>query len=90
MPAVDYGLAGLIASGSDDRTVRIWYANSGKKVRKLGGHGDSVTSMAFSPDGSRIASWSFDCTVSIWDAKSCKEVRTMPMGSGVSVYALRA
>ncbi|RYP07415.1 hypothetical protein DL765_009162 [Monosporascus sp. GIB2] len=33
----------------------------------LEGHGSYITSVAFSPDGSRLASGSSDCTVKVWD-----------------------
>ncbi|RYP50627.1 hypothetical protein DL768_003909 [Monosporascus sp. mg162] len=46
-------------------------------LQTLEGHGDSVTSVAFSPDSSRIASGSRDHTIKIWDAKSGKELRTL-------------
>ncbi|KAJ7093772.1 WD40 repeat-like protein [Mycena epipterygia] len=36
----------------------------------LRGHDDSVYSVDFSPDGSRIASGSVDCTVRVWDAET--------------------
>ncbi|KAK0719663.1 hypothetical protein B0H67DRAFT_642995 [Lasiosphaeris hirsuta] len=66
-----------IASGSDDETIRIWDARSGKEVQKLEGHSYGVASVAFSPDGSRIASGSDDETIRIWDARSGKEVQKL-------------
>ncbi|KAK3364018.1 hypothetical protein B0T25DRAFT_587633 [Lasiosphaeria hispida] len=66
-----------IASGSHDRTIRIWDARSGKEVQKLEGHSNLVQSVAFSPDGSRIASGSYDNTIRIWDARSGKEVQKL-------------
>ena len=58
-----------LASGSDDHTVRLWDAATGQPVgQPLAGHDDAVTSVAFSPDGTRLASGSDDNTVRLWDA----------------------
>ncbi|MCD6491845.1 MAG: protein kinase, partial [Candidatus Korarchaeota archaeon] len=66
-----------IASGSGDKTVRIWDASSGKLLRTLEGHTNTVWSVAWSPDGRYIASGSYDKTVRIWDASSGKLLRTL-------------
>ncbi|KAK5246711.1 hypothetical protein LTR20_007355 [Exophiala xenobiotica] len=56
-----------VASGSDDKTVRVWDVATGEYQHQLEGHSDLVTSVVFSPDGSRVASSSHDDTVRIWD-----------------------
>ncbi|KAH8797291.1 WD40-repeat-containing domain protein [Flagelloscypha sp. PMI_526] len=66
-----------IVSGSDDTTVRIWDAESGKRLHTLVGHTQSVNSIVFSPDGKRIVSGSEDRTVRIWNAESGKQLRTL-------------
>ncbi|KAH8817581.1 WD40-repeat-containing domain protein, partial [Flagelloscypha sp. PMI_526] len=63
--------------GSDSKIVKIWDAAYGNWVRKLNGHGSSVTSVAFSPDGKRIVSGSSDKTVRIWDVDSGKQLRKL-------------
>ena len=45
-----------IASGGEDRTVRLWDANTGSEIHTLTGHRDRVFSVSFSPDGNTIAS----------------------------------
>ena len=66
-----------IASGSRDRTVRLWEAASGRLLRVLKGHGDDVESVAFSPDGRTIASGSTDKTVRLWEAASGRHLRVL-------------
>jgi WD40 repeat protein len=46
----------LIASGGQDRVVRVWDAATGKQLLALGGHARTVSAVAFSRDGKRLAS----------------------------------
>ncbi|MER3441876.1 MAG: hypothetical protein C4296_10990 [Gemmataceae bacterium] len=57
---------GYLASGSFDKTVRVWQVATGQHVRTLQGHTDWVRSVAFSPDGRYLASGSGDKTVRVW------------------------
>ena len=69
-----------IASGSGDKTVRLWDATTGKSLKALTGHidrVDKVQSVCFSPDGKIIASGSFDNIVWLWDATTGKLLKTL-------------
>jgi WD40 repeat protein len=55
-----------IASGSDDKTIRLWSAITFAELGKIEGHSDAVLSVVFAPDGTRIISGSKDHTVRIW------------------------
>jgi WD40 repeat protein len=56
-----------LASGSVDKTVYIWDADTGVLQTTLRGYTDYVSSVAFSHDGKQLASGSADTTVRIWD-----------------------
>jgi WD40 repeat protein len=58
----------LVASASDDGTVRLWDAATGAPTQVLKGHTDKVNAVAFSPDNKLVASASDDGTVQLWDA----------------------
>ena len=55
-----------IISGSEDKTIKIWDANTGACLKTLEGHKYGVSSVAYSPDGTKIISGSWDNTIKIW------------------------
>ena len=57
----------LLASGGDDKTVRLWDPATGEPRRTLTGHTGLVRGVAFSPDGRLLASGGDDETVRLWD-----------------------
>ncbi|MBV9468286.1 MAG: hypothetical protein JOZ57_03515, partial [Abitibacteriaceae bacterium] len=48
----------ILASGSYDKTVRLWDALTGQPIITLSDHWGSVNSVAFAPDGKTLASGS--------------------------------
>jgi WD40 repeat protein/uncharacterized caspase-like protein len=56
----------LIASGSDDKTVRIWKPD-GTLLHQLKNHRDRITNITFSSDGKTLVSESADGTVNLWN-----------------------
>jgi WD40 repeat protein len=59
-----------IASGSWDKTIRVWDAASGQCLFTLVGHTDAVVTLAALPDG-KLASGSYDRTVRVWKDDAC-------------------
>ncbi|MDV2992565.1 MAG: Tol-Pal system protein TolB [Chroococcidiopsis sp. SAG 2025] len=56
----------LLASGSNDKTVKLWDWQTGSCVRSLSGHADFIYGIAFSADGQILASGSTDSSVRLW------------------------
>jgi ribosome assembly protein 4 len=60
-----------LASGSGDKTVRLWDPDAQLPRAMLNGHQGWVLNLAWSPDGRWLASGSMDHTVRVWDMESC-------------------
>ncbi len=60
----------LIASGSEDTSVKLWDVTSKANINAFQDHSMGVNSVRFHPDGTCIASGSQDHTIKIWDIRS--------------------
>jgi len=69
--------ARVAASGSTDRTVRLWDAQTGRCLHVLVGHTAWVKALAFSPDGRLLASGSYDKTVKVWNVADGRLLHTL-------------
>ena len=67
--SVAFGQGNILASGSYDRSIKIWNAENGQLIRTLNGHTDSVRSVAFG-QGNILASGSVDRSIKIWNAEN--------------------
>ncbi|MFJ2008585.1 nSTAND1 domain-containing NTPase [Streptomyces chartreusis] len=65
------------ATASDDRSVRLWDARTGKPDRTLKGHRGPVNSVAFSSDSRTVATASDDRSVRLWDARTGRPGKTL-------------
>lgn len=64
-PARDY-----LASGSRDKTIKIWEVKNSRCVITLIGHDNWVTDLCFHPSGRYLLSVSDDKSLRVWDLSS--------------------
>jgi platelet-activating factor acetylhydrolase IB subunit alpha len=60
----------FLASGSRDKTIKIWDAKHGKCLATLIGHDNWVTDLCFHPNGKYLLSVSDDKSMRMWDLLS--------------------
>jgi WD40 repeat protein len=77
MEQIVVGTGALVATASDDHTVRLWEVATGRQRWKLT-HASLVRAIALSPDGTKLASSSLDDTVRLWDTQTGREIYRLP------------
>ncbi|NJR74165.1 MAG: protein kinase, partial [Scytonema sp. CRU_2_7] len=76
-------LGTTLASGSDDKTIKLWNLKSRKEIRTLKGHKGIIYSVAISPDGQTLVSGSDDNAAKVWNLKTGQEIRTIEAHSSL-------
>lgn len=76
-----------IATGSFDRTIKIWESYSGDEIETLRGHFNTVVNVAYGPLSNRLLSVSREGVLKVWDSERQSESRILK-GHTESVNAI--
>jgi len=74
----------LLATGSHDRTIKVWNTDSGKRLQVFRGHEVAVSDLAFTDGGDTLVSSGWGGHVMVWDVRGGKRKRTMQVQSGTA------
>jgi WD40 repeat protein len=77
----------VLASASEDETVKLWDVSSGAALQTLDGHLGWISAVAFSPNGKVLASASCDKTVMLWDANSGAVLQTLEVDAVIQTLS---
>jgi len=67
----------FVATGSNDKTIKLWNAASGREIRSYLGNNGESRYLTFSVDGSLLASVDQDYSLKIWETETSKLIRTI-------------
>ena len=66
-----------LASGSYDKTIKLWSLETIAEIRTLSGHTEAVSSVSFSSNGKTLVSSSGDKTIKLWNVETIAEILTL-------------
>jgi len=76
-----------LATGSVDKTIRLWDIATGETIKVLNGHTDTVEGVVFSPDGKYLLTSCDDGTARLWDVATGQTVKVFTTTSGMGYIA---
>ncbi|NJN85349.1 MAG: WD40 repeat domain-containing protein [Leptolyngbyaceae cyanobacterium SL_7_1] len=78
----------ILASGSDDTTIRLWDVSTGELIQTLEGHTAPVLSVVLSADGATLVSGSADQSVRLWNLSNATSQPLLAHTDAVHAIAL--
>ncbi|MFM7408753.1 MAG: WD40 repeat domain-containing protein [Cuspidothrix sp.] len=78
----------ILASGSDDQTIKLWNPATGKLLQTLTGHTSTIRSIIITPDDQTVISSSSDNQIKFWNIQTGKETQTITEKNGVNAMLL--
>ena len=77
-----------MASGSEDKTIKIWNIEIFCVLAILKGHSQSVTSLSFNSKGTILASGSEDNNIKIWNLETKRKVSSIEKENFYAINSL--
>lgn len=71
------GSCNILATGSADKTARLWDPDTGLELRSFEGHGFGISDLSWSPKGNYLCTASDDHTLKLWDVETGKCLSTL-------------
>ena len=81
----------IAATGSFDRSIKLWNAQSGTEIRTLAGknaHKNQILALDFAPDGRTLASGGSDNQVKLWAVPAAEPVASFPLPDPARAVAI--
>ncbi|TWI80559.1 WD40 repeat protein [Lacibacter cauensis] len=79
----------ILASGSKDKTIKLWDVQTGKLLADLKGHADDILSIEFNRQGTRLLSTAdLDTTAILWNVQTGESLRSVSTGPYYIAYAV--
>jgi WD40 repeat protein len=77
-----------VATGSRDKSAKLWQLSTGREVRSFLGHDFSITALQFTHDGKTLVTGSNDKTVKLWDVSTGEELASVNVNYRVTSIAI--
>ena len=78
-----------LATGGEDKRIRIWDLASSNVIKELKGHTDIIYSLSWSPDSSLLSSGAIDGTLRLWDINGSTAPAASAVPSGILLLDLK-